>query len=277
MEYRTTPDDISYARMSSGELRRAFLVERLFRDGSVTMVGASTDRAIIGGAVPLDGELPLEAPAGVIAAETFLQRREIGIANVAGEGSVVADGSRFTLRTGDILYLGRGVRDVRFASADSRSPAAMYFASFPAHASYPPALVRKEEAEKAPLGTAAGASRRTLRRYIHTGGARSCQLVMGITELEEGSIWNTMPPHTHNRRTEVYLYFGLGADGMVLHLMGKPEETRTLIVRDREAVISPPWSLHAGAGTRAYTFVWAMGGENQEYGDMDPVTGGRLQ
>ena len=277
MEYRTLPDDVSYTRMNTEELRRAFLIERLFRDDAVTMVGASADRAIVGGAVPKGGELGLEAPAGLIAAKSFLERREIGIANIGGEGTVTADGSRFTLRKGDILYLGRGVRDVRFGSADPGTPAAIYFVSFPAHASYPSTLVRKEDAESATLGTAAGANRRTLRRYIHTGGARSCQLVMGITELQEGSVWNTMPPHTHNRRTEVYLYFSLSADQMALHMMGRPEETRTIIVRDREAVISPPWSMHAGAGTQAYAFVWAMGGENQEFADMDDAPVARLR
>jgi len=272
MEYRTVPDDVSYARMNTEELRRAFLIERLFRPGGVTMVGASADRVIVGAAVPTGGELPLEAPRGVIAADDFLERREIGIANIGGEGSVVAGGTRYALRRGDILYLGKGVRDVRFASAGSADPAALYFVSFPAHASYPPSLIPGEEAEAAPLGTAAGANRRTIRRYIHAGGARSCQLVMGITELEEGSVWNTMPPHTHSRRTEVYCYFALGPDQMALHLMGKPDETRAIIVRDREAVISPPWSIHAGAGTHAYAFVWAMGGENQEFADMDAAS-----
>jgi len=277
MEYRTLPDDVSYARMTSEELRRAFLVEGLFRAGAVTMVGASADRAIVGGAVPTAGELALEAPPEIIAAATMLERREIGIANVGGTGSVSADGKRFDLRKGDILYIGRGARSIRLASADPGAPAAMYFVSFPAHAAYPTALVRREEAEAALLGTAPGANRRTLRRYIHAGGAKSCQLVMGITELEEGSVWNTMPPHTHMRRTEVYLYFDLPPDQMALHLMGKPEETRSLIVRDRQAVISPPWSMHAGAGTQAYAFVWAMGGENQEFGDMDAAGVGELR
>ncbi|HUI10419.1 MAG TPA: 5-dehydro-4-deoxy-D-glucuronate isomerase [Bacteroidota bacterium] len=277
MEMRTLPDDVSYARMTTEELRRAFLIERLFREGTLTLVGASADRAVVGGCVPLAEEIPLTAPSAVIAADSFLERREIGITNIGGEGSVVVGSAHYPLRRGDVLYLGRGVHDVRFASADRRSPSAMYFVSFPAHAQHPPALVRREEAEAAPLGTASGANRRTIRRYIHAGGAGSCQLVMGITELEEGSVWNTMPPHTHMRRTEVYLYFGLEADQMALHLMGKPHETRSIIVRDREAVISPPWSIHAGAGTHSYAFVWAMGGENQEFADMDASPVGELR
>jgi 4-deoxy-L-threo-5-hexosulose-uronate ketol-isomerase len=200
-----------------------------------------------------------------------MERREIGVVNIGGGGMVVTVEARFTLQTGDILYLGKGVKEIRFASTDAAQPAQFYFVSFPAHTTFPPALARSTDAEASPLGSASGANRRTIRRYIHAHGVRSCQLVMGITELEEGSVWNTMPPHTHMRRTEVYMYFGLPTDAVAMHLMGKPDETRSLIVRDRQAVLSPGWSIHAAAGTQKYSFVWAMGGENQEFSDMDSV------
>jgi 4-deoxy-L-threo-5-hexosulose-uronate ketol-isomerase len=235
--------------MTTGELRSAFLLEGLFVPGRVSMVYCDADRAIVGGAVPLGEALPLEATKKEMSAAYFTERREVGIVNVGGPGTVQAGESRYPLAARDILY----------------------FVSFPAHAPYPVALIPRAEAESARLGSPAGANARTIRRYIHAAGAKSCQLVMGITELEEGSVWNTMPPHTHVRRTEVYMYFGLPKDALAMHVMGKPDETRSLVVRDREAVLSPSWSIHAAAGTQNYAFVWAMGGENQEFGDMDPV------
>jgi 4-deoxy-L-threo-5-hexosulose-uronate ketol-isomerase len=271
MELRTAPDDISYARMATEELRRAFLFENLFVPGRLSMVYCSADRAIVGGVMPLGEALPLEAAKKEMAAGFFTERRELGVVNVGGNGEVATADGRFALPEGDVLYIGRGVNGIRFSSADPLHPAQFYFVSFPAHAAYPTALARRADAESAVLGSASGANSRTIRRYIHAGGIRSCQLVMGITELDEASVWNTMPPHTHMRRTEVYLYYGLPGDAVALHLMGKPEETRSLVVRDREAVISPAWSIHAAAGTHSYSFVWAMGGENQEFSDMDPV------
>jgi 4-deoxy-L-threo-5-hexosulose-uronate ketol-isomerase len=204
-----------------------------------------------------------------MAAAYFAERREVGIVNIGGAGSVTADDVRFPLDAGDVLYVGRGTKTIALASMDPERPAELYFVSFPAHAAYPTAVARRAGADASRLGDASGANRRTIRRYIHAGGVKSCQLVMGVTELEEGSVWNTMPPHTHMRRTELYMYFGLGPDAFAMHLMGKPEETRTLVVRDREAVLSPGWSIHAAAGTKKYSFVWAMGGENQEFSDMD--------
>ena len=271
MEARTTPDDVSYTRMTTEELRRAFLFENLFVPGRVSMVYCDADRAIVGAAVPLAGALSLEATRKEMAAAFFTERREVGIANIGGGGSVETREAPYALQAGDILYLGKGVEEIRFVSTDPRQPAQFYFVSFPAHATFPPALARRADAEASPLGSAPGANARTIRRYIHANGVRSCQLVMGITELDEGSVWNTMPPHTHMRRTEVYLYFGLPRDAVAVHLMGKPEETRSLIVRDRQAVLSPAWSIHAAAGTQNYSFVWAMGGENQEFADMDSV------
>lgn len=268
---RTTPDDVTYARMTTAELRRAFLFENLFVPGRVTTAYCDADRAIVGGAVPTGESLPLQATRKEMAAEFFAERRELGVVNVGGNGDVVTDQGRFALPGGDVLYIGRGTRGIQFQSADPLRPAQFYFVSFPAHAAFPTALARRAEAESASLGSVSGANSRTIRRYIHAGGIRSCQLVMGITELNDGSVWNTMPPHTHVRRTEVYMYFGLPEGAVAVHLMGKPEETRSLVVRNREAVISPAWSIHAAAGTQSYSFVWAMGGENQEFADMDPV------
>jgi 4-deoxy-L-threo-5-hexosulose-uronate ketol-isomerase len=257
--------------MTTQELRRAFLFENLFVPGRVSMVYCDADRAIIGAAVPLAGALSLEATKKEMAADFFTQRREVGIVNIGGGGTVVTGEAPYALQAGDILYLGKGVKEIRFASTDPAQPAHFYFVSFPAHMTYPPALTRRADAEASALGSASGANSRTIRRYIHANGVRSSQLVMGITELEEGSVWNTMPPHTHMRRTEVYLYFGLPRNAMAMHFMGKPDETRSLVVRDREAVLSPAWSIHAAAGTQKYSFVWAMGGENQEFSDMDSV------
>ena len=271
METRTTPDDVTYTRMTTEELRKAFLFESLFEPGRVSMVYCDADRAIVGAAVPLVRALSLEATRREMAAEYFTERREVGIVNVGGGGRVVTGEAPYPLPAGDVLYLGKGVKEIRFESDDPARPAQFYFVSFPAHAAFPTALARRAEAETSPLGSAAEANVRTIRRYIHAGGVRSCQLVMGITELDEGSVWNTMPPHTHVRRTEVYMYFGLPADAVAMHIMGKPDETRSLVVRNRQAVLSPGWSIHAAAGTRHYSFVWAMGGENQEFSDMDSV------
>lgn len=271
METRTTPDDVTYTRMTTEELRKAFLFENLFEPGRVSMVYCDADRAIVGAAVPLVRALSLEATRREMAAEYFTERREVGIVNVGGGGRVVTGEAPYPLPAGDVLYLGKGVKEIRFESDDPARPAQFYFVSFPAHAAFPTALARRAEAETSPLGSAAEANVRTIRRYIHARGVRSCQLVMGITELDEGSVWNTMPPHTHVRRTEVYMYFGLPANAVAMHIMGRPDETRSLVVRDRQAVLSPGWSIHAAAGTRHYSFVWAMGGENQEFSDMDSV------
>jgi len=271
MEVRTTPDDVSYARLSTQELRKAFLLQDLFVPDRVSTVYCDADRAIVGAAVPLARPLPLEAGKKEMASEFFNERRETGIVNIGGPGFVEAGGVKHPLGDGDMLYLGKGVKDIRFSGGDPAHPAQFYFVSFPAHTTYPTSLARRADAEAAALGSASGANSRTIRRYIHAGGIRSCQLVMGITELDEGSVWNTMPPHTHSRRTEVYMYYGLPPEAVALHLMGKPDETRSLIVRNREVVLSPGWSIHAAAGTQKYRFVWAMGGENQEFSDMDSV------
>ena len=277
MEVRYLPNSESYQRMTTHELRDAFVFERLFIAGGINTVYCDTDRAIVGGAVPTDAPLKLLATRKEMAAEYFTERRELGVVNIGGEGMIRTDAQQHTLAFKDMLYIGRGVKNIEFSSAHSSTPAMFFLVSFPAHATYPVAVARFPEAERTPLGSPQGANKRTINKYIHAGGVKSCQLVMGLTDLEVGSVWNTMPPHTHMRRMEIYLYFGLDADSVVVHLMGKPNETRSLILQNRQAVISPSWSIHCGAATRNYSFVWAMGGENQEFSDMDAVGLGDLR
>lgn len=256
--------------LSTQELRDSFLVSDLFVPGQVTLRITDLDRAVVGGAVPGAASLPLPNP-DALRAGFFAERREIGILNIGGGGTIVVDGTRFDLGARDVLYVGRGSRDVSFESASPENPARYYIISYPAHADFPTQLVRAADAKSNELGTMERANKRRIARYIHAEGARSSQLVMGVTVLEPGSVWNTMPAHTHSRRSEIYLYFDLPADAFVIHLMGEPQELRSIIVRDGEAALSPGWSVHSGCGTSAYAFCWAMGGENQDYADMDPV------
>ncbi len=258
---RTLPTD---------ELRARFLVTDLFRGGEIVLRPLDLDRAVLGGAVPVSEPLRLESIPH-LRAEFFCERREVGVLNVGGAGRVIVDGAEHALARLDVLYVGRGSRDVTFASDDAANPARFYLVSYPAHAAHPTTLVRAADAQGATIGSADRANRRTVYRYVHLAGARSAQLVMGVTVLEPGSVWNTMPPHTHARRSEVYLYFDVPADAVVFHLMGEPHEVRTLVARDGEVALSPGWSIHAGCGTASYAFCWAMGGENQDYADMDPV------
>ena len=277
MEVRYLPNSESYKRMTTEELRAAFVFDSLFVSGAVNMVYCDADRAIVGGAVPTDSPLKLLGTKKEMAAEFFTERREIGIVNIGGEGVIRADGQAYTLASKDMLYIGRGTRDIEFSSVRSAQPAAFFLVSFPAHATYPVAVAKAAGAEGARLGSPEGANKRTINKYIHAGGVKSCQLVMGLTDLEVGSVWNTMPPHTHMRRMEVYLYFGLDPESVVVHLMGKPGETRNLVLRNQQAVVSPGWSIHCGAATKNYSFIWAMGGENQEFSDMDAVSMGDLR
>jgi 4-deoxy-L-threo-5-hexosulose-uronate ketol-isomerase len=267
---RYLPGPSETRRLDTDELRSAFLASDLFVEGEVTLTLTDLDRAVVGGAVPLSGALSLEAPPA-LRADYFTERREIGVLNIGGAGSVSVDGTTHPMSAKDVLYIGRGSRDVSFSSSDAAQPARFYLVSYPAHASFPTTLVRLAAAQANELGTAERANRRRIARYIHADGTKSAQLVMGVTTLHDGSVWNTMPAHTHSRRGEIYLYFGLPADAMVVHLMGEPQEIRSLIVRDGEAALSPGWSIHAGCGTTSYSFCWAMGGENQDYADMDPV------
>jgi 4-deoxy-L-threo-5-hexosulose-uronate ketol-isomerase len=268
IHYLPTPDHAK--RMTSEELRAHFLVRGLFTPGSVALRHIDLDRVVLGGAVPTGEPLTLGAPAS-LGAEFFLERRELGVLNIGGAGSVTVDGKRWALRSRDVLYVGMGSRDVSFASDDAAKPAKFYLVSYPSHVTHAPMVVTAEQAQGGEAGSADRANKRRIARYIHAAGAPSGQLVMGVTKLETGSVWNTMPAHTHHRRTEVYLYFDLPADAVVFHLMGEPNETRDIVVRDGDVVLSPGWSIHAGCGTASYSFCWAMGGENKDYADMLPV------
>jgi 4-deoxy-L-threo-5-hexosulose-uronate ketol-isomerase len=274
MHYLPGPEQAR--RMTTEELRASFLVQGLFVPGSITLRHIDLDRVMLGGAVPTRSSLRLDAPDS-LGAQFFTERRELGVLNIGGSGSVTVDGKTFALENRDLLYVGRGSREVIFASDEPAKPARFYLISYPAHADHPTTLVRRADVEGEEIGSAERANRRRIARYIHLEGARSAQLVMGVTALATGSVWNTMPAHTHHRRTEVYLYFDLPDDAMVVHLMGEPGETRHLIVRDGEAVLSPGWSVHSGCGTSNYTFCWAMGGENQVYTDMQAVDTGAMR
>ena len=276
METRRLVHPEHYLRMSGEDLRRSFLVEGLFTPGEVRLVHWEGERTIIGSAVPLATPLPLLSPAD-IKADHFADRREIGIANLGGAGMVSIGGIAHALAPRDLYYVSKGASDIVFSSENPDVPALFYIVSHPAHAAHPSALIPQADAEPVPIGSAATARARTLRRYIHPRGVKSCQLVMGITDLETGSVWNTMPPHTHIRRTEIYLYFDLDPGAVAFHFMGPPEQTRHLVVRNFEAVLSPAWSMHFGAATSRYAFVWSMGGENQEFEDMQGVTLDRLR
>lgn len=252
------------------QLREEFLVPGLFVPGAARFAWWETDRTVVGGIVPTGAALDLPAPEALRCA-FFLERREAGIINLGGAGTVTADGQVHALAPMDALYLGRGVRSVSFRSADASAPARFYLLSYPAHAAHPARHVAAGTVEGLKLGARETCNERTLYKLIHPGAFPTCQLVMGYTRLAVGSVWNTLPPHTHLARSEVYLYFDVRPDQAVFHFMGEPAATRHLIVRELEAVLSPPWSVHCGAGTSAYAFVWGMGGENQEFTDMTPA------
>jgi len=264
VRYPAGPDQV--CRFTTTDLRREFLIEELFRPGEVSAVYTHHDRIVIAGALP-NPAIPLALPTfEALRSDYFLQRREAGVINVGPPGIVEVDGHAYPVAHAECVYIGRGARDVVF-----HHPGAYYLVSAAAHEPHPTRHATLTDANTSRLGGSEGSNERTIYRYIHLDGIRSCQLVMGVTVLEPGSMWNTMPCHTHDRRTEIYLYFDLDADHRVVHLMGKPDETRSLIVADRQAVISPSWSVHCGFGTRRYAFVWAMAGENQAFDDMDHV------
>jgi 4-deoxy-L-threo-5-hexosulose-uronate ketol-isomerase len=271
MDVRFSTDPRGFRGLNSAQLRESFLISSLFVNDEIPMVYSDIDRSITGSAVPVQKTLHLQASKKEMAADYFAERREIGVINIGGAGVIIADGKEFPMVLRDGLYIGRGTKEVAFRSNDPAHPARYYFVSYPAHAQYPTAHIRFGETERSPLGTQADANRRTIYRYIHPRGVHSCQLVMGLTELDEGSVWNTMPPHTHQRRSEVYMYFAIPDNAAVFHFMGEPEDTRHIVMRNEQAVLNPSWSIHAGVGTRAYTFIWAMGGENQVFEDMDGV------
>ena len=268
MELRYTGDPIRYPRMTTEEVRESFLVNTLFEPGTIRLVYWGVERAIVGGIVPISGELKLEA-GDALRAAYFAERREIGIINTGAAGKIQVDGTLYEMDHGDGLYIGRGSEDIRFESLNENDPAYYYLLSYPAHMAYPTTHAKKADAAEVKLGSQEESNKRTIYKYIHPDGIQSCQLVMGFTELEAGNVWNTMPAHTHERRTEIYFYFDMEEDTLVFHMMGMPEETRHVIVRNREAILSPSWSLHSGVGTGKYTFIWGMGGENQAFDDMD--------
>jgi 4-deoxy-L-threo-5-hexosulose-uronate ketol-isomerase len=270
MEIRYLPDPVRYKRLDTRDLRENFLAENLFAPGKVNLIYSHPDRTVVGSIVPTKAPLKLEC-GKEIASQYFTERREVGIINIGGTGIVNMDDRNFTLSNCDFLYIGRGSRDPIFSSQDPQKPAQFYLLSYPAHAVFPTTLVTQSDMEPVHLGSLEESNKRTIYKAIHPGGAKSCQLVMGMTVLAEGCVWNTMSAHTHERRTEVYLYFDIPKDSVVFHFMGMPAETRHIVVRDRQVVLSPSWSIHSGAGTRNYKFIWGMGGENQDFGDMDAV------
>ncbi|AQT69994.1 4-deoxy-L-threo-5-hexosulose-uronate ketol-isomerase [Anaerohalosphaera lusitana] len=271
MQVRYSADPVRFQRMTTEEIRSEFLIESLFESDKIDFVYSDIDRAVIGSAVPVEKSLTL-ASADELRAQYFCQRRELGILNVGSAGKITVDGQAFDMANRDALYVGMGSKEITFESADKSSPACFYLLSYPAHKTYPTAQARKADAAAVNLGSEEQCNKRTIYKYIHPDGVKSCQLVMGFTEIADGSVWNTMPPHTHARRMEAYLYFDIPEDARVFHFMGKPEETRTITVADKQAIISPSWSIHSGVGTKAYTFCWGMGGENQAFDDMDHIT-----
>jgi 4-deoxy-L-threo-5-hexosulose-uronate ketol-isomerase len=270
MKIHFVADAIRYPSMTTAQIREAFLIDALYEPGSLNLAYVDLDRAVVGIAAPLNTTLALPAD-NALRAKYFTERRELGGLNIGGRGIVRVDGAEHLLENLDCLYIGRGSQNVSFESSDSSAPAIFYLLSYPARASYPTVLIRRGDANPIELGSADTCNCRTVCKYIHLDGAQSCQLVMGVTHLRPGSAWNTMPAHTHMRRSEIYMYFNLAEDARVFHMMGPADETRHIVMKNREIVVSPGWSIHAGVGTQAYSFCWGMGGENQDYADMDPA------
>ena len=263
-------DAVRYEMMNTEELRETFLLEGLFQPGEIEFAYVDLDRTVIGSAVPVRTPLVLETQPE-LRSEYFLERREIGALNVGGPGSITVDGAVYKLGKLDCLYAGRGTQSVIFESDDPGNPAAFYLLSYLAHTSYPTAMVHFANLKGLELGSLETCNKRTIYKAIFADGIKSCQLVMGFTILASGSNWNTMPPHTHMRRSEIYFYFDVDPAHRIVHLMGPPDATRNIIMSDKQVVISPAWSIHSGVGTKNYGFVWGMGGENQAYDDMDPA------
>ena len=264
--YASSPEAVK--KYDTQQLREEFLIDDLMQEDEVVLVYSHYDRYIAGSAVPVKGDLALET-IDPLKAPYFLERRELGIINVGGSGSVVVEGTTYTLGFKDALYIGAGNKEVVFKSDDKSNPAKFYLNSAPAHTTYPTKKVSLAEANKLQLGTMETANHRTVNQMIIGSVVTTCQLQMGMTELKPGSVWNTMPAHVHDRRMEVYFYLDIPQDQAVCHFMGQPQETRHIWMNNHQAVISPPWSIHSGSGTSNYTFIWGMAGENLDYGDMD--------
>lgn len=257
-------------QFSTEQMRQAFLIENLMMADTISFCYSHYDRFITGGAVPLKQALKLETHDALRTAH-FLDRREMGVLNIGGDGIVEVDSHSFSLASKQALYIGKGSKSIIFRSEKADDPAKFYLVSTPAHQPYPTQKCALEQADPTALGSDANCNNRTIYKMVHDGGIQSCQLVMGLTVLAEGSIWNTMPCHVHDRRMEVYFYFELAENARIVHLMGKPQETRHLVIQNEQAVISPPWSIHSGCGTSNYSFIWAMAGENKDFTDMDMV------
>ncbi len=262
------PED--FKAYQTAQIRERFLLDDIVKPGELNLTYTHYDRMIVGGASPLGEALNLRNYPN-LRAGYFLERREMGIINVGGNGTVTADGTAYSVNKLDCLYLGKGTREVSFASADTGAPAVFFILSSPAHMTYPTVLMTNDDAVKVHLGAMETANKRTINKYIFLDGIRSCQLVMGLTILEPGSVWNTMPAHTHDRRMEAYFYFDVPTGNKVVHYMGEGQETRLIMMNNYEAVVSPPWSIHSGSATSNYKFIWGMAGENQDYTDMDPI------
>ncbi|RUU82355.1 5-dehydro-4-deoxy-D-glucuronate isomerase [Mesorhizobium sp. M7A.F.Ca.MR.362.00.0.0] len=263
-------DPVAAAAMGTDELRHNFHIDGLFQPGRISLTYTHYDRMIVGGAVPTDAALQLETikPTGT---KNFLDRRELIAVNIGGAGVIKAGGQSFELQARDMLYLGMGIADVSFASADADAPAKFYLLSAPAHQAWSSRLIRIGDAKRLDLGSKDTCNERSIFQFIHADGVKTCQLVVGMTQLAPGSVWNTMPCHVHDRRMEAYLYFDLAETARVFHFMGEPDETRHIVMGNEEAVLSPGWSIHSGAGTSNYAFIWAMAGDNVDYTDVDPV------
>lgn len=270
MNQRHAASPKEVAKMNTQEIRENFLIDDLMQENKFSLTYSHYDRVIIGSVVPLSQGMELPNFPN-LRSEYFLERRELGIINIGGPGQVLADGVSFDVTKLDAVYIGMGTKKLTFKSISSGDPAKFYLFSTPAHQTYPNALIKKEEATPVTIGSKDTANERSIYKYIYLQGKRSCQLVMGLTLLQPGSVWNTMPAHTHDRRMEAYFYFDLPSDQVVFHYMGEPQETRHMVVQNGEAIISPPWSVHSGCGTSNYGFIWAMAGENQDYSDMDPL------
>ena len=279
MELRTACSPRDEKNYDTSRLRDEFLIDDLFKPDEIKLVYSQIDRIITGSAVPVKEELHLTA-GDELRAEYFLQRREMGVINIGGDGVIVIDGKKYDVDYKQGMYIGMGAKEISFASKDATKPAKFYINSAPAHKTYPTVLIKREgtpsddvviikDENKKELGSLEQSNHRVINKYILPGQVESCQLEMGMTELKPGSVWNTMPCHTHDRRMEVYLYFDIPEDALIMHFMGEPTETRHIVMRNEQAVISPSWSIHSGCGTQAYTFIWGMVGENQDFDDMD--------
>lgn len=281
MELRTAASPRDVKHYTTERLREEFLIEKVFFEDEIRLVYSHIDRIITGAATPVKKALKLEA-GDELRAAYFLERREMGVINVGGDGYITVDGKKYTVVSRDGMYIGMGSKEITFESMDASNPAKFYINSAPAHRICPTVLIKRDgvagEGEvvikpenKVELGTLEDSNHRTINKYILPGQVESCQLVMGLTHLEPGSVWNTMPSHTHDRRMEVYLYIDIADDAFVMHFMGEPQETRHIIMRNEQAVISPSWSIHSGCGSRNYSFIWGMVGENQAFDDMDGI------